>query len=190
MVQATTLEAPAISQLTAEDIVLIRQFLHFSKSLKESLNTGAVANLATTLSSLAVLLEDLNRPEIKRILQEFIDNSDDFGDLLKTFVSMQKNGSLKTLFELATFITAITQSMSSDIVPKISRMIPTPVKTGFTLEKMFEATRRAKDQVDKENPNMGIGVLIRTLRDPDIQYVVNFTVLFLKSMVKIAKEDL
>lgn len=175
-------------QFTNEEIETLKKLLGFSKSVIDSLNTGAIVSMTSTLSTYGVILDNFNTPEFQNLLIELSKHGEEFTDLVKTLSQMSKDGTLDSLIELATFAVAIKKSMNTEMIVKMINMIPEIVKSTFTVEEIVEAVNESKEEAEKTG-KVGIGTLFRTMRDPDMQYLINFMLIFAKKASGIIKDQ-
>ncbi len=174
-------------EFTIDEIATMKKVINFAKSIIDSLNTGAVANLASTINSLGIMLESINTPEMQGLISEVSDSSQDLTVLLKQLSNMQEDGTLDSLMEMATFISAVKKSMSSDIILKMTSVIPEP-KVINTVEKLIEAANDTNEEVKSNPPNISIFSLPKMLKDPEMQYLLGFLTVFVKKFTKITNE--
>lgn len=180
-------EASTTQDFTPEEIATMKKIINFAKSVLDSLNTGAISNLASTVGTLGILLEDVNTPEMRKMITEVSNKSEDLTTIISKVSTMQKDGTLDSLLELATFIGAVKKSMSSDIILKMTSLIPDP-KTIGTIEKVIDTKNETKEIMKKNPPNIGVFSLLQILKDPDISYLLGYLVVFSRQFSKIVKE--
>lgn len=180
-------ENKVTAQLTEDEIITLKKLLTFSKSLIESMNTGIIANLTQTMTTLGVLVDTVNNPEMKKMIYELSSNTDELTEMINKLTDMYKDGTIDALVDLSNFIVSIKNSMTPEIILKMTHLIPEP-KTISMLEKTLEATKEIKEQMDKEPPKVGVGSLLKAMKDPEVQYLLGYGILLSKRMANIIKE--
>lgn len=140
------------------------------------------------IASLKKLLADYNKQESADLFGELGKSSEAITELVKGISTLHSDGTLNALLELAIFVDAVKRSFTTDIIVKMTSLIPEP-KMLTTLERVIEVTKDTKEIVDN-NPNqkVGIGALLKALKDPDMQYLLNYLLVFSKGLAKAVKE--
>ena len=146
---------------------------------KEVLKLGEQNSVLTKSS-------EFTEDEMGRIIHELSNVNSDLTEIIKQVAELQRDGTLKSLIEIATLIVAVKKAMTTDIVRKITVLIPDPDRIAV-IEKVLEASMDAKKQVDSRNSKLGVGTMLRTLKDPDIQYILSYLIIFSKSFSRIIR---
>lgn len=114
-------------------------------------------------------------------------NDEITNEAIEKLIVMSKDGTLESLIEIITFIVAMKNSMTTEMIVKITQLIPDPALIS-KLEKTIKATKETKEELINNNPKIGLFGLLSILKDPDIQYLLNYLLLVGKKVSKIVKE--
>lgn len=125
-------------------------------------------------------------------LKPFLDNNGQISDngtsaAFEKLLIMSKDGTLESLIEIITFIVAMKNSMTTEIIVKVTQLIPDPALLN-KVERTIDATKKTKEELDRNTTKIGIWGLISALKDPDIQYILNYLLVLSKKLSKIAKD--
>lgn len=125
-------------------------------------------------------------------LKPFLDNNVQKADkgtseAFEKLLIMFKDGTLESLIEIITFIVAMKNSMTTEIIVKITQLIPDPALLN-KVERTIEATKETKEELERSTSKIGMWGLLSALKDPDIQYLLNYLLVLSKKLPKIAKD--
>lgn len=151
--------------------------------------------MTNTIIDIDNKLTDGELVTLKKLLEHlkpFLDNDDHCSAegtsaAFEKLLIMSKNGTLESLIEIITFIVAMKNSMSTEIIVKITQLIPEPALLN-KVERTIEATKETKEELDRTTSKIGIWGLLSALKDPDIQYLLNYLLVLSKKVSKIAKD--
>jgi len=107
---------------------------------------------------------------------------------IEKLIIMSKDGTLQSFIEIITFIVAMKNSMSTDIIVKMTQLLPEPALIS-KLERTIEVTKETKEELAKTTPRIGMWGLLSALKDPDIQYLLNYLLVISKKLSKIARDN-
>lgn len=125
-------------------------------------------------------------------LKPFVDNNNQSLDegataAIDKLITMSKDSTLETLFEIITFIAALKNSMTTEIILKTTQLIPDPALIS-KLEQTIEAAKETKEELDRNTPRIGAWGLLSALKEPETQYLLNYLLVMSRKVTTIVKD--
>ncbi|WP_339060030.1 hypothetical protein [Tepidibacillus marianensis] len=115
-------------------------------------------------------------------------------EIMETLVVLKEKKVLKDLSELGTFVSSATRALNTGAVIKLAALAGTAMEYGDrvladiggmdTIDKVLEAIEDTKEEVKNDNSKVGIGSLLKMLKDPGVQSLIKFALTFSKNLQK------
>jgi len=115
-------------------------------------------------------------------------------ELLQTLVVLKQKNVLKDLVELGTFVSSATRALNTGAIIKLAALAGTAMEYGDrvfadvggmdTIDKVLEAVEDTQEQVKNDNSKVGVGSLLKMLKDPGVQNTIKFVLTLSKNLQK------
>ncbi|MFV9511163.1 DUF1641 domain-containing protein [Tepidibacillus sp. LV47] len=115
-------------------------------------------------------------------------------ELLQTLKVLKEKNVLKDLIDLATLISSATRALNTSAVTKLAGIAGTAMEYGDrlfadiggmdTIDKLLEAIEETQEQVKHDTSKVGIGSLLKLMKDPGIQKAIKFVLTLSKNLTK------
>ncbi|TCS83548.1 DUF1641 domain-containing protein [Tepidibacillus fermentans] len=115
-------------------------------------------------------------------------------ELLQTLSVLKEKNVLKDLVELATFVSSATRALNTGAVIKLAAIAGTAMEYGDrvfadiggmdTIDKLLDAVEETQQQIKDDTSKVGIGSLLKLLKDPGVQKALKFVLTLSKNLSK------
>ncbi len=115
-------------------------------------------------------------------------------ELVQTLVVLKEKNVLQDLIEVGTFVSSATRALNTGAVVKLAGIAGTAAELGDrvfadmggldTVHNLLDAVEDTQEQVKKDNSKVGIGSLLKLMKDPEVQKGLKFMLTLLKNLSK------
>ena len=115
-------------------------------------------------------------------------------ELVQTLVVLKEKNVLQDLIEVGTFVSSATRALNTGAVVKLAGIAGTAAELGDrvfadmggldTIHNLLDAVEDTQEQVKKDNSKVGIGSLLKLMKDPEVQKGLKFMLTLLKNLSK------
>ena len=115
-------------------------------------------------------------------------------ELVQTLVVLKEKNVLQDLIDVGTFVSSATRALNTGAVVKLAGIAGTAAELGDrvfadmggldTVHNLLDAVEDTQEQVKKDNSKVGIGSLLKLMKDPEVQKGLKFMLTLLKNLSK------